>query len=205
MLEKRIYKPNEVISFRKTNEEFGGLSNMASGYSIFVNNIIIPSSEHLYQAMRYSLYPEIQHEIISQDNAMKAKIISNKYKEKYSRADWDKIQIRVMRWALQIKLSQNWDSFSSLLAKTGQKQIVEYSVKDKIWGAIPQGDELVGVNALGRLLMEMREKYITSNERLYCVDPINVNGFLLYDFRIEKICDDDYYSLFENQTQYDYA
>lgn len=112
-MEKRIYDPKEVISFRKTTEPFGGLSNMASGYSIFINNVIIPSSEHLYQAMRYPLFPEIQHEIISQDNAMKAKMVSNKYKEKYSRPDWEMIQFKVMRWVLEVKLAQNWGEIQS--------------------------------------------------------------------------------------------
>jgi hypothetical protein len=77
-MEKRIYEPKEVISFRKTTEAFGGLSNMASGFGLFVNDIIIPSSEHLYQAMRFPLFPDIQHEIISQENAMLAKKVSNK-------------------------------------------------------------------------------------------------------------------------------
>lgn len=77
--------------FRKTTEPFGGLSNMASGYALYINEVIIPSSEHLYQSMRYPTNPEIQFgNYISQDNAMKAKMISNKYKSHYSRPDWGK-------------------------------------------------------------------------------------------------------------------
>jgi ribA/ribD-fused uncharacterized protein len=197
-MENRIYNQSEVISFRKTTESFGGLSNMASGYSLYVNDVFIPSSEHLYQAMRYSLFPDIQHEIISQDNAMKAKMISNKYKAKYSRADWDFVRIKIMRWALEIKLSQNWDSFSALLLSTGNKDIVEYSHKDKIWGAVEASNgQLLGVNALGRLLMELRAKYVHSFDRLYCVNSLNIAGFLLYNHPIEKICDDNYSDLFE--------
>jgi ribA/ribD-fused uncharacterized protein len=189
-MEKRIYNPNEVISFRKTTEAFGGLSNMASGYGIYVNSIIIPSAEHLYQAMRYPLIPDIQHEIISQDNGMKAKTISNKYKEKYSRPDWEKIQFKVMRWVLEIKLSQNWEKFGQLLLQTGNKSIVEFTIEDKVWGARKTGNNLEGVNALGRLLMVIRQDYVFTNNRPYCVEPINIPAFLLYNNPIGTICDD---------------
>lgn len=187
----RNYNSKEAIVFRKTTEPFGGLSNMASGFSLYINEIIVPSSEHLYQAMRYPTNPEIQFEIISQDNAMKAKMISNKYKSQYSRPDWEKIQIKVMRWALEIKLAQNWDKFSKILQETQNKTIVEYATDNKIWGAKPSNnDELVGVNALGRLLMELREKYIVDEKRIFCVHPLDVPALLLYNQHIEIICDD---------------
>lgn len=187
----RNYNAKEAIVFRKTTEPFGGLSNMASGYALFINEVIIPSSEHLYQAMRYPTNPEIQFEIINQDNAMKAKMISNKYKAQYSRPDWEKIQIKVMRWALEIKLAQNWDKFSAILKETQNKSIVEYATDNKIWGAKPiNNDELVGVNALGRLLMELREKYISENNRIFCVNPPDVPALLLYNQHIDIICDD---------------
>lgn len=187
----RNYNAKEAIVFRKTTEPFGGLSNMASGYALYINEVIIPSSEHLYQAMRYPTNPEIQFEIINQDNAMKAKMISNKYKAQYSRPDWEKIQIKVMRWALEIKLAQNWDKFSKILKETQNKSIVEYATDNKIWGAKPiNNDELVGVNALGRLLMELREKYISENNRIFCVNPPDVPALLLYNQHIDIICDD---------------
>lgn len=187
----RNYNAKEAIVFRKTTEPFGGLSNMASGYALYINEVIIPSSEHIYQAMRYPTNPEIQFEIINQDNAMKAKMISNKYKAQYSRPDWEKIQIKVMRWALEIKLAQNWDKFSTILKETQNKSIVEYATDNKIWGAKPiNNDELVGVNALGRLLMELREKYISENNRIFCVNPPDVPALLLYNQHIDIICDD---------------
>lgn len=187
----RNYNSKEAIVFRKTTEPFGGLSNMASGYALYINEVIIPSSEHLYQAMRYPTNPEIQFEIISQDNAMKAKMISNKYKSHYSRPDWEKIQIKVMRWALEIKLAQNWEKFSTILQETQNKSIVEFATDNKIWGAKPAGNnELTGTNALGRLLMELREKHIINNNRLYCVSPPNVPALLLYNQYIDVVCDD---------------
>lgn len=196
-MQERIYHKNEVISFRKTTEEFGGLSNMASGYSLFVNDIIIPSAEHLYQAMRYPLYPNIQAEIIAQDNAMKAKMVSNKYKAQYSRPDWNNIRYKIMKWVLEIKLSQNWDKFSEVLSSTENKPIVEYSHKDKVWGVVLQdNNRFVGINALGRLLMDLRERYIKYDNRLFCVDPVNIPAFLLYNYPIDRICDQAYYDAY---------
>jgi ribA/ribD-fused uncharacterized protein len=196
-MEKRIYEPKEVISFRKTTEAFGALSNMASGFGLFVNDIIIPSSEHLYQAMRFPLFPDIQHEIISQENAMLAKKVSNKYKDKYTRPDWEVIKMKVMRWVMEVKLAQNWDNFSKVLRETEERAIVEYSKEDKIWGASPVNGKLEGVNALGRLLMELRQKYIHSVQKIYCVEPLNLSAFLLYNRPIEVVCDSDKFADFE--------
>lgn len=187
---ERTYNQSESIVFRKTKDDYGGLSNMASGFELYVNEVIVPSVEHLYQAMRYSSYPDIQKEIIKQDNAMKAKMISNKYKSSYSRNDWEKIQVAVMRWALEIKLSQNWNSFGEILFSTGSKPIVEFTPQYKFWGAVPKGNQLIGINALGRLLMELREKYIHTNQRLYCVNPPDIKDFYLFNHPIGIICDD---------------
>ena len=68
-----------------------------------------------------------------------------------------------MKWCLEVKLVQNFDKFSNTLLSTDDKIIVEYSKNDDVWGAILKDDKntLVGKNALGRLLMELREKVKT--------------------------------------------
>lgn len=191
--ENRIYNINECIVFAKTNEPFGGLSNMAAGYPLFINDNIIPNSEALYQAMRYSLFPKIQYEIISQHSPMTAKMISKKYRA-YSRQDWESVRIKIMRWALEIKLSQHWITFSELLKATEDKPIVEYSRKDNFWGATKINDnQLSGVNALGRLLMDLREKHARTDTKIDCVNPVNIAGFRLYDHDIDLVCDENYF------------
>ncbi|HEU5288990.1 MAG TPA: NADAR family protein [Cyclobacteriaceae bacterium] len=199
----RQYIESEVITFRSTKAEFGGLSNMASGYSINVNGVIIPSSEHLYQACRYPLFPDLQEEIIRQDSPMTAKMISKKH-HKYTRQDWDNVRFKIMRWCLEVKLSQNWEKFSQILLKTGSKPIVELSTKDKVWAAVKEGDKLIGTNALGRLLMELRENYVKKNEYQRCIDPLPIPGFLLFGNPIEEVCnesfDDDFKYAFEEES-----
>ncbi|MDI5887671.1 NADAR family protein [Flavobacterium yafengii] len=185
-ISERTYNKNEVITFSKTTGKFGGLSNMAPGYSLFVNETNIANSEILYQACRFPLFPLIQEEIISQTNPMDAKEISRKYNP-FTRQDWESVKFDVMRWCLHIKLIQNFDKFSDLLLSTGDNTIVEFSTKDNTWGAMPiNKDEIKGKNALGRLLMEIREMHLKSSQELEYVKPLNIPAFLLFDNPIDK-------------------
>lgn len=186
--EIRVYQVDKCISFRKTTEKFGGLSNMASGYPIVVNKIFIRTSEALYQALRYSQYPEIQKEIIAQTSPMTAKMKSKKCRDK-TREDWDNIRVHIMRWSLRVKLLQNKDTFGKLLLETGNSPIVEESSKDIFWGAKLIDNRLEGMNVLGRLLMQLREEYKQYN---FCViEPLDINNFYLYDKEIFDITQKD--------------
>lgn len=177
---KRVYSAKDCVVFRKTKEAFGGLSNMASGYSIEVNRISILSSEALYQSCRYPHLPEVQMEIINQKSPMASKMHSKKYHGK-SRLDWEDIKVNIMRWCLRIKLAQNFLKFGQQLEATGNKNIVEDSKRDDFWGAKSIDSEtFVGINALGRLLMELRQAY-NSEQRLglLYVEPPKIENFLL--------------------------
>lgn len=185
---ERTYKKSEVVTFKSTKNIFGGLSNMASGYALRVNGVLIPSAEALYQTCRYPLFPHIQQEIIDQSSPMTAKMISRKYL-KDTRQDWEQVKYNIMYWVLQVKLSQNFEKFSKLLVETGNKPIVELSNKDKDWAAVEVEKEiLVGKNALGRLLMKLREEYVYNGKCIDCVEPLNIIGFLLYGSEIETVC-----------------
>lgn len=185
-ISERTYKKSDVITFSKTTAEFGGLSNMASGYSLFVNETNIANTEILYQACRFPLFPKIQQEIISQSNPMEAKEISRKYLQ-YSRQDWEEVKFDIMRWCLQVKLLQNFEKFSNLLLSTGDAAIVEFSMKDNVWGAIPVGKDLLkGKNALGRLLMEIREVHVKKSIEIEYVNSLSIPAFLLFNQPIDK-------------------
>lgn len=197
----RTYNRRECVTFRKTAEEFGGLSNMAGGYLLNVNGVEILTSEALYQACRFPHRPDVQGEIIDERSPMAAKMRSKRYRNE-SRPDWDKVRIKIMRWCLQVKLVQNWDKFSTLLLRTGDSPIVEDSRKDDFWGAKPEDEEiLVGANVLGRLLMELREQVkngeITSQT---IINPPPIPNFLLYEREIKPISKDGEYYLDNNST-----
>ncbi|MCZ2845248.1 MAG: NADAR family protein [Candidatus Bathyarchaeota archaeon] len=87
---------------------------------------------------------------------MTAKMKRKKFRS-HSRDDLKQKIIQIMRWCLKVKLFQNRYKFSELLLETGDNEIVEESKKDDFWGAIPSDKNLlVGINALGRLLTELR-------------------------------------------------
>jgi type I restriction enzyme, S subunit len=184
----REYHRQESVVFCKTKEEFGGLSNMAAGYPLTVNSVHIRTSEALYQACRFPLRPDVQRLIIEQRSPMTAKMKSRPYRSD-TRSDWDTVRVTIMRWCLRVKLAQNWEPFSKLLLSTGSRWIVEESRRDTFWGAKPVGAHtLVGTNALGRLLMELREALEGPEmDALRTVEPLRIRDFLLYGEEIGVI------------------
>jgi len=186
----RTYARGEVVVVYKTKEEFGGLSNMASGYPLEINGVRILTTEALYQACRFPHMPELQQKIIGQHSPMTAKMKSKPHR-KDSRRDWDKVRYKVMRWCLRVKLAQNYEEFGRLLLATHNRSIVEQSLKDDYWGAKTTdetGNTLIGQNVLGRLLMELREKLKEDVDgTLKTVPPLSIPDFLLLGSPIETV------------------
>jgi ribA/ribD-fused uncharacterized protein len=180
--ELRIYYKENSCIFKKNNEMYGGLSNMATGFPLCVNGIEIKTTEALYQACRFPHLPDLQMKIIEQKSPMMVKMISNSNKSK-SRNDWDSIRIKIMKWCLSVKLAQNFIQFGTTLNETGLNEIVENSAKDNFWGAIPNKDETVftGINALGRLIMDLRKSFYGSDRySLLYIEPPQIENFQLY-------------------------
>lgn len=186
----RTYKYDEVCHFRKTKELNGGLSNMASGYPIKINGIYILTSEALYQACRFPHLPDVQKKIIDEKSPMTAKMAGKPFRSN-TRQDWDNSRVDIMYWCLKVKLAQNLITFGQLLETTCDKPIVEESSKDPFWGAIKAKEDettLKGVNALGRLLMKLRQEYNSASRfDLLFVEPLEIPNFLLYGEPIQVI------------------
>lgn len=185
----RTYQASNSIIFKKNNEIYGDLSNMSMKYPLEINNVKILNTEALYQACRFPHLVDLQTKIILEKSPMKVKMISNANK-KYSREDWDDVKLKVMKWCLNLKLAQNFISFGHILDSTKDLSIVENSSKDNYWGAIPNedGSIYVGQNALGRLLMQLREEYRSSNKySLLMVEKPKIENFMLRGIEISKI------------------
>lgn len=206
--QERTYLYSESCVFRKTKEAFGGLSNMSSGFPLRVNGINILTSEALYQACRFPHLPEVQEKIILEKSPMSAKMVGKPFR-KNSRTDWEDVKIKIMRWCLRLKLAQNFIEFGRILETTGNLAIVEDSSKDIFWGAVQSksnGNTLTGVNALGRLLMELRSFY---NENRYSYDmfviePLKIPNFTLYGQVIETIDErDNFISWIKKSTKFE--
>ena len=188
----RIYDPAASVVFLKTRERFGGLSNMAAGFPLKVNGIDVRTSEALYQACRFPHMPEVQRRIIDARSPMTAKMRGKPFRN-HSRPDWRAVQVKIMRWSLRVKLAQNWREFGALVLATGDRPIVERSRRDDFWGAKDAEDgSLVGMNVLGRLLMELREALnADTSESLRVVEPLSIPEFLLLEEPIGTISADD--------------
>lgn len=193
----RKYDPATSVVFCKTDKKFGGLSNMAPGFLLCVNGINIRTSEALYQACRFPHRPDAQQLIINERSPMAAKMKSKPYR-RFTREDWDAdwnvvpVRVKVMRWCLRVKLSQNFDTFGALLLRTGNRDIVERKRAADFWGAKATDDGLlVGENTLGRLLMELREELKTVDDsRWQAVQPLNIPDFLLLQKPITTVFSD---------------
>lgn len=185
--ESRTYRTTDIVSFRKTDEPFGGLSNMAPRYPIRVGDVEARTAEALYQACRYPHLPAVQAQILSERSPMTAKMRGKPYQDR-TRPDWDRIRIPLMKWCLRLKLGQHSTTFGSLLRDTGNRNIVENSRRDDFWGAIPVDDgTLRGRNVLGRLLMELRAKLVAGIEPAAAIEPLPIERFCLLDRPIPSV------------------
>ena len=173
---------------------------MAPGFRVRVNGTLLLTVEALYQACRYPHIPDLQDFIISQKSPMTLKMRIRQFRED-SRPDWDRVRVRIMKWCIRVKLSQNLMRFGNLLLETGDKPIVEDSRKDPFWGAIRSSSgHLVGANVLGRLLMELREELRTVGmDQPFSVLPPDVPELLLLGKPIEGVRSDMTQHAVENQ------
>lgn len=177
-ISQRVYDLALVAGFQKTRAKYGGLSNMATGYPMVVNDLHFDSSEALYQACRFPHQADLQRHISSISSPMAAKMEAHKNVGQ-TRRDWQSINIQAMRWCLKIKLSQNLLRFGAVIDETGDLPIVEISRKDNFWGAIPQPDgSLRGCNVLGRLEMELRQGWHEGGDDIFkAVQPPVIPNF----------------------------
>jgi len=177
------YSRTKCAVFLKTREKWGELSNMAGGMPLVVCGLAIKTSEALYQACRFPELSDLQAKIIAEPSPMSAKMVGKPFRSS-TRADWNAVQMDVMRWCLQVKARQNWAKFTSVLLATGTSDIVEETSKrDLYWGAKSTKEDpdiLVGENVLGHLLMDLRREIVSgSRTATSFVTPLSIPNFLL--------------------------
>lgn len=166
----RVYDADQGAVFSRASEPHGLFGNMSGGYPLFIGDLEIPATESLYQALRFPDHPDIQSEILSEKNGFLAKKTAYRHLDK-TREDWFAVNLKIMRFALQVKLCEHHEAISAALGKTKGLPIVERSNKDAFWGAKARGDGLlVGQNILGRLWMDIRMKLIDDPE--YCREGV---------------------------------
>ena len=157
----RTYRAHEACAFRYTRAEWGEFSNFCPlPRPIPAGPWLFPTSEHLYQAAKFAVSPNIQAHIAAADTARDATRIG---RNPGLPADplWDRQRVDVMRWVIRRKLETLPAWMGAILLRTEDRPIVEISTRDRYWGArpedSPQGPIYRGRNVLGRLWMELRQ------------------------------------------------
>lgn len=75
--------------------------------------------------------------------------------------DWDRMQLHVMRKGLKLKFDQN-PHLKRMLINTGDRPIIHETKSHYFWGQDLKGK---GENMLGKMMMELREKYKNEMKR----------------------------------------
>ena len=170
----------ETVSFFKPTEYPGNFFSNYSKHPIIYKGINYPTSEHLFQAMKF-MGPNATNEdkeyaeiIRNQNTPNKAKrlagqrgvgggrpwqrelnAIVQKYKNKARlRPDWERIKDNLMYEIVKMK-TQAHMGIKNELIKTGNKLIVENSPRDSYWGI---GSDGKGRNQLGKTWMRIRNE-----------------------------------------------
>ena len=192
-MQKQTWNAIDCATFKKTKDRFGMYSNM-SAHKVVIGPITARTSEALYQAFKYPLYPEIQQRIIDQKSPMSAKMVQKNEKANM-RVDWDELRVAIMSFCVSLKVIQHKEEYLSLLNETSGKHIVENSTRDDFWGAVPQTDgTLYGVNALGRIHMRIRD-LIEADEFDWSIPVcIDTDNMILLGINIK-----DYYTQIGNK------
>ena len=89
------------------------------------------------------------------------KMTAKHWEKTHRREDWGQMIVDVMKFCLAQKYEQN-EAFRQELERSKGKYIVEDQTSfpkktPDSWGVKQQGDNFVGPNLLGRLLMELRD------------------------------------------------
>lgn len=143
---------SDSIQFYSAGDEYGEFSNFAA-FPILLGKKKWPTTEHYFQAQKFS-DPKNREEVRNANDPSIAARLGRDRKKKI-RPDWEAVKIGVMRQALEAKFTQH-DELKRLLLATGSAKLVEHTANDRYWG---DGGDGSGQNMLGRLLMEIRNKF----------------------------------------------
>lgn len=152
------------MKIHKVNEEWGIFCNFAAT-PLEVNGVIFKSSEELFQLMKFKdadIVRRIRNNITREGKKCYAvKKTVKSYEKEYRREDWGIMVIDAMKFCLTTKYEQSEAFRDKLVASKGFYIVEDQTTMPKrqpdSWGVKPSGDEFVGPNLLGRLLMELRD------------------------------------------------
>ena len=150
------YPIKDCVKIRKVSEEWGVFCNFART-PIKLEGRTFKTSEQLFQLMKFKDEDQVKAVYAANNPKMTAK----HWEKTHRRADWGQMILDAMKFCLQMKYEQSQD-FRDALEESKGKYIVEdqttfRKLQPDTWGVKPVGDDFVGPNLLGRLLMELRD------------------------------------------------
>ena len=147
---------NQILFYRQ-NDSYGEFSNF-SAHPFKLNGRVWPTSEHYFQAQKFSgtEHEETVHN--AKTPSMAAKL--GRSRSLPLRTDWETVKDDVMRTALRAKFEQH-PKLKSLLLSTGDAELIEHTRNDSYWA---DGGDGTGKNRLGILLMELRAELMLKTE-----------------------------------------
>ena len=158
------YPADKCVRILKVEDKWGVLSNFGRT-PIKVDDVTFKTSEHLFQMMKFKdRYPveRISNNITyAGKKCYNVKKTAKSYEKEYRRDDWGSMIVDAIKFCLQTKYEQS-EEFRKALNESVGCYIVEDQTSfpkktPDTWGVKPDGDNLVGPNLLGRLLMELRD------------------------------------------------
>ena len=159
------YPAAETICIRGTKDEWGVLGNFYQT-TIVVNGFTFDCTERLFHIMK--LRPDATEgfkEMMEAKAGMGIKMhVKHLYKAhpEWFHDHWPCMVVDAMKYCLTLKYEQ-CEAFRNELERSKGKYIVEDETSRKkgkdadTWGVVLKGNEYVGPNLMGRLLMELRD------------------------------------------------
>ncbi|KAJ7614091.1 hypothetical protein FB45DRAFT_692960, partial [Roridomyces roridus] len=142
------------IFFYDKNAPHYGFTNF-SAHPVHYNNKLYPTSEHLFQSLKFLQHrPDIAERIRTCSDRPSVAFAEARRYQSAVRPDWKNVNIRMMDLVLWQKFTQHAGLRQELLA-TGDAELIEDSPKDDFWG---NGANKQGQNQLGKALERLRDQ-----------------------------------------------
>ena len=142
---------NVLLDFYSVRDPYGEFSNFAL-FPVVIDELEWPTSEHYYQAHKYSDPEMIERVRLTKTPYEAAKLGRDPQFPK--RAEWEMVKDDIMEIAVRAKFDQ-YPILQKLLKQTKSAYLFEHTRLDCYWGDC--GDR-TGLNKLGNLLMLLRSE-----------------------------------------------
>lgn len=158
-------KIGQQILFSCKSGPYYEFSNFYSTENLVIKKKSWKTTEHYYQAQKFEYrncepdYNTLYNKIRDANSPKGAKITASKNSLEID-PNWENIKFKVMETCIFAKFSQN-QGLKTLLCSTGNREIIEHTGMDLIWGNGLNGE---GQNMLGKILMKVRKMLQSDRE-----------------------------------------